>query len=167
MSYSVQSSKELMEGLVEDYLNRWRIYHPNPDTDNFVTTKNQEEIIQYIMKNMVLEMTDTIRSQLSIAYKVGTDEELVAKEVSIYITIDGDIVYRFNSNFKKKTAKQLNELFDEIVTRIGIAISLIIIFTTENIKPIDVYRGKTELKITETKSDELNVKLTATEEFTI
>lgn len=84
MSYSVQSSKELMEGLVEDYLNRWRIYHPNPDTDNFVTTKNQEEIIQYIMKNMVLEMTDTIRSQLSIAYKVGTDEELLTsiKEVA-------------------------------------------------------------------------------------
>ena len=84
MSYSVQSSKELMENLVEEYLNRWRIYNPNPDTDNYVTTNNQEQIIQYIMKNMVLEMTDTIRAQLSIAYKVGTDEELLIsiKEVA-------------------------------------------------------------------------------------
>lgn len=41
---------------------------------------------------------------------------------------------------------------------IGIAISLIIIFTTINITPIDVYRGKTELKITETKIDSVVVK---------
>lgn len=41
---------------------------------------------------------------------------------------------------------------------VGIAISLIIIFTTENIKPIDVYRGKTELKIIETKIDSVVVK---------
>ena len=97
---------------------------------------------------------------------IGTDEELVAKEVSIYITIDGDIVYRFNSNFKKKTAKQLNELFDEIVTS----------QTKPSISDVNINKYTNELdkmnisikyKITETKSDELNVKLTATEEFTI
>lgn len=41
---------------------------------------------------------------------------------------------------------------------IGITISLIIIFTIKDIKPIDVYRGKTELKITETKIDSVVVK---------
>lgn len=41
---------------------------------------------------------------------------------------------------------------------VGIIVSLLLIFTTRDIKPIDVYRGKTELKITETKIDSLVVK---------
>lgn len=84
MSYSVQDSKTLMNDLVQEYLDKWIVYHPDPSKDNYVTGKQQEEMITYIMKNMVLDMTDTIKDQLSIAYKVSTDEELLnsIKEVA-------------------------------------------------------------------------------------
>lgn len=41
---------------------------------------------------------------------------------------------------------------------VGIVVSLLLIFTIRDMKPIDVYRGKTELKITETKIDSAVVK---------
>lgn len=41
---------------------------------------------------------------------------------------------------------------------IGIIVSLLLIFAIKDIKPIDVYRGKTELKITETKIDSVIIK---------
>ena len=123
----------------------------------------------YINGYLIYNDTDNCFILNKIKYQdpsIGTDEELVAKEVNIYITIDGDIVYRFNYNFKKKPAKQLNELFDEIVTN----------QTKPSISDVNINKYTNELdkmditiiyKSNEKESDELNVKLTATEEFTI
>ena len=84
MNYSVQDSKKLMNDLVQEYLDRWIVYHPDPSKDNYVTGKQQEEMIIYIMKSITTNMTDTIRDQLSIAFKVDTDDELLVsiKEVA-------------------------------------------------------------------------------------
>ena len=73
-----------MNDLVQEYLDRWIVYHPDPSKDNYVTGKQQEEMIIYIMKSITTNMTDTIRDQLSIAFKVDTDDELLVsiKEIA-------------------------------------------------------------------------------------
>ena len=74
---------------------------------------------------------------------------------SCAIVIYGIICIFIDKYSQKDHLTHITTIF---IGAIGITISLIIIFTTKNIKPIDVYRGKTELKITETKIDSVVVK---------
>lgn len=74
---------------------------------------------------------------------------------SCAIVIYGIIGIFIDKDSQKDRLTYITSIF---IGAIGITISLIIIFTTKNIKPIDVYRGKTELKITETKIDSVVVK---------
>ena len=122
----------------------------------------------YINGYLIYNDTDNCFILNKIKYQdpsIGTDEELVAKEVSIYITIDGDIVYRFNSNFKKKTAKQLNELFDEIIVNNNEPSH----YEANLLKYTDKLNScklKIEYKTNEKEKNELNIKLLVTERFT-
>ena len=70
------------------------------------------------------------------------------------------VIYGIVSIFTAKDSSEdrLIYITSIFIGAMGIIISLIILFTTKDIKPIDVYRGKTELKITETKIDSVVVK---------
>ena len=74
---SVNMSRELMRNLVNTYLEDWKLYNPSPDTENYMSGKRQEDATNYIVKKIMTNMTDTIRFQLSIAYNVDTDEDLI------------------------------------------------------------------------------------------
>lgn len=65
------------------------------------------------------------------------------------------LVYLLSKNSPEDHLIHVTSIF---IGAVGIIVSLLLIFTIRDMKPIDVYRGKTELKITETKIDSVVVK---------
>lgn len=76
-NYSVQDSRALMEYLVQQALLEWQVYNIDPETENYMNEQNIEYAIQYIMKKIMLEMTDSIKLKLSIGYPFNTEEEML------------------------------------------------------------------------------------------
>lgn len=66
-----------MGELITEYLAEWQIYNINTSTENYMGPKEQKEAIEYIIKKMMLNMTDTTRQQLGVGYPVETDEQLI------------------------------------------------------------------------------------------
>lgn len=74
---SVQESYKLMEYLVSTYFAEWRIYNINPSSENYMTEDNQKDAIKYCIRRIMENMTDTVRSQLSIAFTMDTREDMI------------------------------------------------------------------------------------------
>ncbi len=66
-----------MEYLVQQALLEWQVYNIDPETENYMNEQNIEYAIQYIMKKIMLEMTDSIKLKLSIGYPFNTEEEML------------------------------------------------------------------------------------------
>lgn len=66
-----------MEYLVQQALLEWQVYNIDPETENYMNEQNIEYAIQYIMKKIIMEMTDSIKLRLSIGYPFETDEEML------------------------------------------------------------------------------------------
>lgn len=66
-----------MDYLVNQALLEWQIYNLDPNTENYMNEQNIEYAIQYIMKKIMLEMTDTIKLRLSVGYPFETEEEML------------------------------------------------------------------------------------------
>lgn len=77
MSYSVQDSRELMEYLVNQALMEWQIYNLNPSTENFMASKEMEDAISYIIKKIMLELTETSKALLSVGYPMETEDQQI------------------------------------------------------------------------------------------
>jgi tRNA A37 methylthiotransferase MiaB len=77
MNYSVKESRELMDYLVNQALMEWQIYNINPSTENYMADKEIEAAIQYIIKKVMVEMTDISRLRLSIGYPMETEDEQI------------------------------------------------------------------------------------------
>lgn len=75
--YTVRDSRDLLEYLVSQALLEWQIYNMNPSTDNYMAEKEMESAIEYIIKRVVLEMTETSRLVLSVGYPMETQEEMI------------------------------------------------------------------------------------------
>lgn len=76
-NYSVKSSRELLEYLVEQKLMDWRIYNVNPSSDNYITEEDMKTCIEYIIKKIMLEMTPTIKDVLSVGYPMETETDMI------------------------------------------------------------------------------------------
>lgn len=76
-NYSVQDSRALMEYLVNQALLEWQVYNLDPETENYMNEQNIEYAIQYIMKKIMLEMTDSTKLRLSVGYPFETEEEML------------------------------------------------------------------------------------------
>lgn len=76
-NFSVIESRKLLETLVDNALVEWQIYHPNPQSENYMGPKEQEASIKYIISNIMVNMTPTIRMQIGIGYPADTDAELI------------------------------------------------------------------------------------------
>ena len=77
MSYSVKESRELMEYLINQALMEWQIYNLNPSTENFMASKEMEDAISYIIKKIMLELTETSKAMLSVGYPMETEEQQI------------------------------------------------------------------------------------------
>lgn len=66
-----------MGELITEYLAEWQVYNINTSTENYMGPNEQKEAIEYIIKKMMLNMTDTTRQQLGIGYPAETDEQLI------------------------------------------------------------------------------------------
>lgn len=66
-----------MEYLVNQALMEWQIYNLNPSTENFMASKEMEDAISYIIKKIMLELTETSRVMLSVGYPMETEEQQI------------------------------------------------------------------------------------------
>lgn len=66
-----------MDYLVKQSLMEWQIYNIDPSSENYMNEQNMEAAIQYIMKKIMLEMTDSIKLKLSVGYPFETEEEML------------------------------------------------------------------------------------------
>ena len=66
-----------MDYLVNQALMEWQIYNINPSTENYMADKEIEAAIQYIIKKVMVEMTDISRLRLSIGYPMETEDEQI------------------------------------------------------------------------------------------
>lgn len=55
----------------------WQIYNLNPSTENFMASKEMEDAISYIIKKIMLELTETSKVMLSVGYPMETDEQQI------------------------------------------------------------------------------------------
>ena len=76
-NYSIKDSRDLMDYLVNQALLEWQIYNIDPNSENYMNEQNMENSIQYIMKKIMLEMTDSIKLRLSVGYPFETEEEML------------------------------------------------------------------------------------------
>lgn len=66
-----------MEELVSQALNEWQIYNIDLETENFMSDNKIENCIQYIIKKVISELTETSRLELSVGYPMETEEEMI------------------------------------------------------------------------------------------
>ena len=52
-----------MGELITEYLAEWQVYNINTSTENYMGPNEQKEAIEYIIKKMMINMTDTTRQQ--------------------------------------------------------------------------------------------------------
>ena len=76
-NYSVKDSRELMEYLVNQALLEWQIYNIDPSDDNYMNEEDMNKAIEYIMKKIMVNMTDIIKLRLSVGYPFDTEEEML------------------------------------------------------------------------------------------
>lgn len=66
-----------MEYLVNQALVEWQIYNVDPSDDNYMNEEDMSRAIEYIMKKIMLEMTDSIKLKISVGYPFETEEEML------------------------------------------------------------------------------------------
>ena len=66
-----------MEYLVNQALIEWQIYNIDPSDDNYMNEEDMSRAIEYIMKKIMLEMTDSIKLKISVGYPFETEEEML------------------------------------------------------------------------------------------
>ena len=74
---SVQKSRELLDQIIKDKLTEWQIYNIDVSSENYMNSKQMDACIKYIIKKISLEMTPTLKDQLSIGYPMDTLEDIV------------------------------------------------------------------------------------------
>ena len=77
MNYSVKDSRDLMDYLVSQALMEWQIYNINPSTENYMAEKEIDEAMKYIIKKVMMEMTEISRLRLSVGYPMETEEQQI------------------------------------------------------------------------------------------
>lgn len=63
--------------LVNQALVEWQIYNVDPSDDNYMNEEDMSKAIEYIMKKIMLEMTDSIKLKISVGYPFETEEEML------------------------------------------------------------------------------------------
>ena len=66
-----------MEYLVNQALMEWQIYNIDPSDENYMNEEDISKAIEYIMKKIMLEMTDSIKLKISVGYPFETEEEML------------------------------------------------------------------------------------------
>ena len=66
-----------MEYLVNQALLEWQIYNIDPSDDNYMNEEDMNKAIEYIMKKIMVNMTDIIKLRLSVGYPFDTEEEML------------------------------------------------------------------------------------------
>lgn len=66
-----------MEWLVSQALLEWQVYNMNPNTENYMSEKDMQTSIEYIIKKIMIEMTPDIKERLGIGYPMDTEEHQI------------------------------------------------------------------------------------------
>lgn len=66
-----------MDYLVNQALMEWQIYNLNPSTENFMASKEIEESINYIIRKIMLELTEVSKAKLSVGFPMETEAQQI------------------------------------------------------------------------------------------
>ena len=75
--YSVKDSRDLLDYMVNQKLTEWQIYHIDTSSDNYITENDMKDCIEYIIKKIIEELTDTSLLVLSVGYPMETEEQQI------------------------------------------------------------------------------------------
>lgn len=67
----------MLEYLVNQKIAEWQIYNVDPSSDNYMSEENMKSCIEYIIKNIILEMTPVMQDILSVGYPMETEDERI------------------------------------------------------------------------------------------
>lgn len=63
--------------MVNQKLTEWQIYHIDTSSDNYITENDMKDCIEYIIKKIIEEFTDTSLLVLSVGYPMETEEQQI------------------------------------------------------------------------------------------
>lgn len=66
-----------MEYLVNQALIEWQVYNLDPGSDNYMNETQMQNAIQYIIKNIIINMTPVIRLKLSVGYPMEDETKMI------------------------------------------------------------------------------------------
>lgn len=76
-SVSVQDSRQLLEYLVKSAMYEWVVYNVSPSTENYMSSVEQKECINYIIQKIMENLTPAMEYQISIGYPFDTEEQKI------------------------------------------------------------------------------------------
>lgn len=75
--YSVKDSRELLDYMVDQKLAEWQVYHIDTSSDNYITEDGMKNCIEYIIKKVIEELTETSILVLSVGYPMETEAQQI------------------------------------------------------------------------------------------
>lgn len=75
--YTVKASRDLLDYMVVQKLVEWQIYNMDPSSDNYITEAKMQDVIEYIIKKIIMEMTPTARDILSVGFPMETESDMI------------------------------------------------------------------------------------------
>lgn len=67
----------MLDYMVNQKLTEWQIYHIDTSSDNYITENDMKDCIEYIIKKIIEELTDTSLLVLSVGYPMETEEQQI------------------------------------------------------------------------------------------
>lgn len=77
MNLDIEYVKNILDNMIEDALARYTIFNIGNDMYRYITEEEQKEITKFIIKDVVSNITPSMRSLLNLVYNIKTQEDLV------------------------------------------------------------------------------------------
>lgn len=109
-SVDILKSRELMDTLVKNKLIEWQVYNINVETENYMSQKEIDNAVVYIIKNICYEMTPALKLQLGFGYPMDDMDSMVEsiKKRAMLIVLE----YSVKQN-EVSTDNRMMKLFDD------------------------------------------------------
>ena len=109
-SVDILKARELMDTNVKNKLIEWRVYNINVETENYMSQKEIDNAVVYIIKNICYEMTPALKLQLGFGYPMDDMDSMVEsiKKRAMLIVLE----YSVKQN-EVSTDNRMMKLFDD------------------------------------------------------
>lgn len=76
MDMDIDYTKGLIDQMIQESLDKYIIYNPSI-IDTYINDDVQNDMLKYIIKDVINNMSDSIRELLAMVYRFKTDKDLI------------------------------------------------------------------------------------------